>query len=1232
MKFRYISLFILFFSLVFSKASLTAQVPELILPIGHSGALLDASFSPDGKRIATASDDRTVKIWNTENGRLLLTIDGFTNMSKVRTVIFSPDGKSIMTTSDDLFVRIWDPNNGKLLHKFINIGEPGGDINVRYSPDGKYVLQIQDTIINMLNIQNGELIRTSQLTHVSDIGTGDQLFTINTTDSRPVYSPDSSKILTVSDLNYLNGKWKKISYSFDVDSDGIEGRVVVSYDAMNGRLINTYIDSTTIDTLNYSVGTHDPFYFIGYSPNGKNIIAISDKFRIWDTETRKLLFRIEGQFSKSTSFYFSPDSKRILLISDTFAALYDATNGRQLHTYDKPKFRVYGMLSENERWVPTAGISPNHKTFFIIPRNSNSLKLWDLQSGDLKLDLNGHTTGVNRAFFSADGNYVLSGSFNKRATSKVWDLNSGKILQSLEGQELNSACYEDEGMLVHTAAKAANGKVAINTWHALTGKLLNVIELQDDTITKFVFSPDGTTLVVIDTINVAKILDAKTGIVLHKLDRPVGDIKYNPDGKSILTTSWVNFAELWDIGSGRLIHSLRDQEASAEGSIRTLRISTFNNSGELIEKDTAICQGIIKAEFSSDGENLINASDNWDEVTRIWNTKTGSLLKRFKGFKGAINNDGTKVLTLVYPDSVTYNFGMTPDIWDVSTGNLLYNLEDFEPGIASFSFDGKKILTAAEYGDSVKIWDAQNGQLERAIHFSGTLRDIDWKDNRLIIHDNSKLVFYDIRTGKELYSIIAIDSADYLTLTPDKYYMCSKNAASKLSWRVGDELYSFDQFDLQYNRPDIVLERLGNPDTALIKMYRNAYLKRLKKAGLSENMFTPEWHTPEIEILNSDSLYNTINKSSLQLKICGKDSRYNLNRLLVWVNGVPMYGSNGLSLLEEKTDSIVKTISINLSTGDNNIKVSCMNEKGVESLKESVDIVYDPPKPVSTDLYIIAMSVSDYKDNRYDLHYAAKDGRDIADLFKSLAILKGDYRHIIIDTLFNSKATKKNFFKLKNKLLTTNVEDQVIVFVSGHGLLNKEMDFYFATYDIDFRNPEKKGISFDDLESILDGISARKKLLMMDACHSGEVDKEEITDLVAANTVSSSDITFRGSVREYNFKGVDNRNPQTGMSLNNSFELMQELFAGLDQGTGTTVISAAAGKGYALESPQWNNGVFTYSIINGLENRAADKNKDSIVTISELKDYSIKQVQLLTGGKQKPTVRRESINYDWRIR
>jgi hypothetical protein len=531
----------------------------------------------------------------------------------------------------------------------------------------------------------------------------------------------------------------------------------------------------------------------------------------------------------------------------------------------------------------------------------------------------------------------------------------------------------------------------------------------------------------------------------------------------------------------------------------------------------------------------------------------------------------------------------------------------------------------------VKIWDAQDGKLKTPVYFQGIFYDIDWKNERLIVHDNSKIEIYNTRTGKEICSLIAIDSSDYLVLTPDNYYMGTKNAASKLSWRVGGKLYSFEQFDLQYNRPDIVLERLGNTDSALIKMYRKAYEKRLKKTGFKEEMFSGEWHTPEMQILNSDSVEYITDKSTVRLEICGTDSRYYLNRLMLWVNGVPVYGANGILLADAKTDSVLKTITINLSTGRNNIKISCINEKGVESLRESVDIVFNPAITLKPDLYVITMSVSDYKDKKYSLRYAAKDGKDIATLFSSLERPDGDYGKIYVYPLFNKKAVSKNFFSLKQQLSKTKVDDEVVIFVSGHGLLNKDLDFYFATYNIDFRHPEKNGISFDELESILDNIPARKKLLMMDACHSGEVDKDEIKELTASNAATSGDIIFRGSVREYDFRGDGQAISQSGMTLSNSFDLMQELFAELDNGTGTTVISAAAGKGYALESPLWNNGVFTYSILNGLKNRAADKNRDGTITISELKDYSIKEVQDLTNGQQKPTARKESINYDWKI-
>jgi WD40 repeat protein len=1303
MKLYLLDLWVTIFVLIFKMSVLQGQVPELLLPIGHSDFIRDACYSPDGKRIATASGDRTVKIWNAENGRLLLTIDGFTDFTNLSYIKFSPDNKSITTISEDQSVRIWDSNSGTMLYKFDQRVKDAS--RVEYSPDGKYLLLIQDSIIDMWDIQGRKLLfppvqsfvfspdRKTILTSfdgttriwdaldknlirildgrkeyldlpgglfspdgknfmtvsggevkVSDTETGNLLFTIySDSGSLPCFSPDGKRILSVGNLYERNGKWKKrseVSLSFEVDSGGLWGPIPGIYDAINGKLLKTFIDSATIDTQREYVGNYVPFYKIGFSPDDKSIFIVSDKCRIWDAEHGILLFSIDGQFDNYSSVTYTPDCKRILVISGDSCGLYDATNGSLLHKFDKPNFRIFNRLESNEYIISTASLSPNGKDFYIISLNNKSLKIRDALKGEIRLDLTGHSSPVSEAVFNNDGKNILAKSlFNNNAT-KSWDLTNGNILNSFEGPEWETAKYCDDGSAINTYTKPGSEKTIIKSWNALTGKLLDSVELQADSVINCVFSPDNKTVVAIDSNYKANILDAKTGKELHRLTGAVGNIKYSPDSKTIAATSWFDFINIWDVESGRLINTFRDPELNGDTvGYQIMDIDSLGNSvqkviivtpemsfGKLPDEAKMWVTGNIKnVEFSADGKTLIDPQD-WSFSERVWDVQSGSLLNRFNGNRASINPDGTRILTFDFVDE-----GVFPVISETKTGKKLFNLEEdiFQMGSARFSPDGKNILTIRH--DSVKFWNAENGLLKRAIYFSGTFCDIDGKSEKIIVHNNSQLVFFDIRTGEELYSLIAIDSADYLVLTPDKYYMCSKNAASKLSWLVGDRLYSFDQFDLQYNRPDIVLERLGNPDTSLIKMYRKAYEKRLRKAGFNEAMFSSEWHTPEMKILNSDILNSPTDQSILHLEICGTDSKYYLNRLQVWVNDVPIYGANGLSLINEKTDSIVRMININLSTGDNNIKVSCVNEKGVESLKESVDIVFNPQKPAKPDLYIIAMSVSDYKDKRFDLRYAAKDGNDVASMFRSLATPEGDYRKVFIDTLFNKRAIRKNFFNLKQKLSASKVDDEVVVYVSGHGLLDKEMDFYFATYDIDFRNPEKRGISFDDLENILDGIPARKKLLMMDACHSGEVDKEETSVMLASNTEKSSDITFRGNVKEYNFKGIDSRTTQSGISLNNSFELMQELFAGLDQGTGATVISAAAGKGYALESPQWNNGVFTYSILNGLKNKAADKNKDGVITISELKDYSIKQVQLLTGGKQKPTVRKESVNFDWKI-
>jgi hypothetical protein len=439
-------------------------------------------------------------------------------------------------------------------------------------------------------------------------------------------------------------------------------------------------------------------------------------------------------------------------------------------------------------------------------------------------------------------------------------------------------------------------------------------------------------------------------------------------------------------------------------------------------------------------------------------------------------------------------------------------------------------------------------------------------------------------------------------------------------------LFGFDQFDLKYNRPDILLERIGYASPELTNVYLKAYYKRLDKMGFSEDMLREDFHVPEIEILDKDKIDYAADSQIIELTLQATDSLYPLHRLNVFVNDVPVYGMAGIDLRAHQTNSVQRNIDIELSSGFNKIQVSVLNQAGAESLKETIYVDYqgEQAKPA---LYLVTVGISEFQQSEMNLNYSVKDGRDLVNLYSSQKDL---YNQIHIDTLFNQNVTKANVLALKEKLMKSRVDDQVILFFSGHGLLSDSLDFYFATDDMDFAHPEKFGILYDDIEELLDGIPARKKLLMIDACHSGEVDKEE---LVASNISSnvSEDNSKKGDLKVYDYKGVGALQQEDGLGLQDSFELMQELFTNLSRGSGAVVISAAAGKGYALEGQEWNNGVFTYAVLNGLKNNAAEKDGADGISVSELKDYVITEVEKITNGAQKPTCRRENLEVDWRV-
>ncbi len=570
----------------------------------------------------------------------------------------------------------------------------------------------------------------------------------------------------------------------------------------------------------------------------------------------------------------------------------------------------------------------------------------------------------------------------------------------------------------------------------------------------------------------------------------------------------------------------------------------------------------------------------------VFDASTGKI-KDSINFNFIDKQEGVNTISL-HPDGHTLFVGLNNLmlIYDMETKKVInnFNNANYTIGQAQFSHDGKTLAAGS---------------------FTGII------------------YLFETREYKKLVQVQTFSDKDPVWITPDNYYIASRSSLQDLYFKYNHTLYPFDQFDINFNRPDTVLQRLGRIDNSLLAAYKEAWTKRFKKSGIPADRLRPDFKVPELKILNAEEIPAFVNTSNviplhIQMNDITKIESYNL-----WVNGVPLYGKDGKKI-RQPMSSVTVNDSVLLNGINNVIQVSCKNENGVESLKEKFEIKNYVRDTAYFKTYLFCVSVSDYKDKKYTLKYARKDGIDLVNAFKN------EFgNNIYIDTLFDEKATLKNILAWKKIMEKTSIKDRVILYISGHGLLDKKYDFYYATYDVDFKNPVDKGLSYDEIEKLLDKIPARKKLLLMDACHSGEVDKDAVADKVSQNTVAKNEVKKVNVVFKSKGAGEDISNSNLG--LNNSFELMQDLFTNLNNGNGTAVISAAAGNSYAYESDVWNNGVFTYCILHGLKDKAADDNGDQRISVNELQKFVSSEVQRLTKGAQKPTARQENLDNDWLV-
>ncbi len=850
--------------------------------------------------------------------------------------------------------------------------------------------------------------------------------------------------------------------------------------------------------------------------------------------------------------------------------------------------------------------------------------------------------------------------------TQIWD-SEGKPIKRFKSHAVGSLAFSADGQWLVSGGNSDN-RVLIHDRDGNPVRELAMGRGQESSPAHVAVSPDRRFLVVADHRfkPVSLRLHDSGGELVRRFNQFASGViamALDPTDKVIVTTSSDNQIRYWTL-DGRLVKRFAAQDdypaelAMAPNGrgfvVGGSTLTVWSGSGEKLARSPK-SKGRLSVAFSPDGKRLFagGAGGQFDVIS----LEKGGKSQRFKLALGDIRSmavhPGGELVAMggiwerfrivdlagkekaafdapkgtLPPFSAVYALQFTPDgqhlvvattragrelaVFDLS-GRLVHafatgNRNQF--GSIAISSSGR--LLAAGVGNRIGVWDLQTRTLQRML--SGHKGAIDalafTRNERHLVSASSDGTVRVWNIGNGQSFAMLSDRDEWIMYTDDGYFDASRQGSDLLALVKGRRAYAVDQVALLYNRPDLIYERVGIGDRTVIDHFRIHYEERLRRSRIAAAQGAGDWSAPEVRIAE----YRQDGRQ-LELDVELADERADLKAAQIYVNDVPLFAGLGKTVAGRKVR--IKE-QVTLSQGRNKVEVSAHNERGIESLRAAVFAEYKSPAP--GDLYFVGMGVSQYKDPKLNLQFASQDVTALASLLRRS---RGYFRQVHALELTDARANRAALEEIRAFLAQAAVDDTVIMLVSGHGAydLGARATYYYASHETDVNDLASTAIPYDDLEAVLTGIRPRRKLLLLDACQSGEIDPAILAAI--QNKAGENQLSVRASVQLARSQSA--RRPYL-------YTRDRYIYNSLDRRSGAIVFSSSLGEELSLESPALKNGVFTAALLRVLAAPQADVNKDGYVSIDELEGGVKAFVTTATRSLQHPTIDRDNIYQDFRL-